>query len=258
MPRSIDIGTGLYGAGRYLSVWSMVDGYPRCPAPALVLGTTAPVDVAAQIAVNRAVAAICARAERAGADAVMVGQAAPPETILAPGPDGEVVEAANPAHAAWIAATERLASAALDADFLHLLRTRADALAVDAAGVTEPGWVLSLPPVPALDPVTQTADWEDGAWVVRYLTGEEAAIWPLRPPPVPDTVTRTQLRLALRERGKLEDADALVASCEDMEVVERWGAGEMERASPHLNMLAPALGLTAGDVDDLFRLGATL
>ncbi|MBP7339646.1 hypothetical protein [Niveispirillum sp.] len=258
MPRSIDIGTGLYGAGRYLSVWSMVDGYPRCPAPALVLGTTAPADVAAQIAVNRAVAAICARAERAEADAVMVGQDAPPETILVPGPDGEVVAMANPAHAAWIAATERLASAAMDADTLHLLRTRAGALDVDAAGVTEPGWVLSLPPVPPLDPLTQTADWDGGAWVVRHLTVDEAAIWPLRPPPVPATVTRTQLRLALRERGLLEIVDSAVALSGDGELAERWAAASMERASPYLSEMAAALGLTATDIDDIFRAAAAL
>lgn len=258
MPRSSDIGTGLYGAGRYLSVWSMLAGYPRCPAPALVLGTTPPGAVAATIAVNRAIAAICARAEQAEADAVMAAQAAPPETILTPGPDGEPVEVPNPAHAAWVVATARLAADAMDTDFRHLLRTRAGAPLQDMSGVAEPEWALSLPPVPALDPLTQTADWDGGAWVVRALSAAELAVWPLRPPPVPDTVTRVQLRLALAARGLLETVDSAVTLSGDAELVERWGAAAMERTSPHLAMMAAALGLTATDIDDIFRRAAAL
>lgn len=257
--RSNDIGLGLYGGGRYLSVWSMVDGHPRCPSPALVLGAAPAAEVAATIAVNRAVAAICARAEAVEAAARLAATDAPPGTIIIAGPDGEPEEAANPAYAAWVAAGQVLDDAAGDDDLQRLLRTRAGIPPDgDGEGVAEQPWSLSLPPVPDLDTLAQTAEWDGAGWVVRGLTPEEAAIWPLRPPPVPATVTRTQLRLALAARGLLETVDAAVTLTGDMELVERWGAAAMERDSPHLAAMAAGLGLTAGDIDDIFRQAAAI
>lgn len=258
MPRSIDIGIGLYGDGRYLSVWSMVDGYPRCQVPALVLGTDDPAAVAAAIAVNRAVADIAGRAEAVEAAALLSVREPPPETVLSAGPDGEAVEIDNPDWLAWVDACALVADAAGDDDLQHLLRTRAGTLTVDAGGVVEPGWTLSLPPVPDLDPVAQTADWDGLAWTVRPLTDAERAIWPLRPPPVPATVTRVQLRLALSARNLLSIVDDAVILSGDMELVERWGAASMERDSPHLADMAAGLGLTSGDIDDIFRAAAAL
>jgi hypothetical protein len=258
MPRSQDIGLGLYGAGRYLSVWSMVAGHPRCQAPALVLGGADPAALAAAIAVNRAVAAIAARAEAVEAAARLAVQDPPPETLMAADGDGQAVAVPNPAFAEWVAAGLLLADTAADADLQHLLRTRADALIMDAGGVVEPGWTLTLPPVPDLDPLTQTADWDGAAWTVRDLTVEEAALWPLRPPPVPATVSRVQLRLALATRGLLDIVDSAVSLSGEMELVERWGAASMERTSPHLADMAAALGLTEGDIDDIFRAASAL
>ncbi|MBP7340456.1 hypothetical protein [Niveispirillum sp.] len=176
--RSEDIGTGVYGGGRYLSVWSMADGYPRCPSPALVLGTAPAAEVAATIAVNRAVAAIAARAEAVEAAARVAAHDPPPATLAA-GPDGEPVEGDNPAYAAWVAAGQVLADASSDDDLQHLLRTRAGALRLDAQGVPEPGWTLSLPPVPPLDPHTQTAVWDGAHWHVRALTEAERERHPI-------------------------------------------------------------------------------
>ncbi|MFV3077513.1 hypothetical protein [Niveispirillum fermenti] len=256
--RSEGIGLGVYGGGRYLSVWSIVGGYPRCPSPALVLGTAQAAQVAATIAVNRAVAAICARAEVVEAAARLAATDAPPETIIT-GPDGEPEEAANPAYAAWVAAGQLLDDAAGDDDLQHLLRTRAGIPPDgDGEGVVEQPWSLSLPPAPDMDPLAQTADWDGSAWAVRDLTPEEQAIWPLRPPPVPATVTRVQLRLALAARNLLDIVDSAVTLTGDMELVERWGAASMERDSPHLASMAAGLGLTAGDVDDIFRQAAGL
>ncbi|AUN31932.1 hypothetical protein [Niveispirillum cyanobacteriorum] len=258
MPRSVDIGTGLYGAGRYLSVWSMVAGYPRCQAPALVLGSADPAALAAAIAVNRAVAGIAARAEAVEAAGRLAVQDPPPETVMEANGDGEPVEVPNPAYVDWVAAGQLLSDTAADADLQHLLRTRADSLITDAGGVVEPGWTLALPPVPDMDPLTQTADWDGAAWTVRDLTVEEAAIWPLRPPPVPATVSRVQLRLALAARGLLDIVDSAVTLSGDMELVERWGAASMERTSPHLADMAADMGLSESDIDDIFREAAAL
>lgn len=258
MQRSGDIGTGLYGGGLYLGRWTMADGYPRCIQAPLILADADPHAVAATIAVNRAVAGLCAQAEAVEAAAMLAAMPAPPETMLTAGPDGEAVAVANPAHAAWVSAGALLADAAGQADLQHLLRTRAGTLTVDEAGAEEAGWVLSLPPVPTLDPLTQTADWDGADWIVRDLTGAEAASWPLRPPPVPATVTRTQLRLALSARNLLDMVDAAVTLSGDTELIERWGAAAMERSSPHLAMMAAAMGLSAADIDDIFRAASAL
>lgn len=176
MQRSVDIGTGLYGAGLYLAQWTMVAGHPRCIHAPLILADADPHAVARVIALNGAVAAICARAEAVEVAATLAVQHPPPATVWAACPDGEPVEVDNPAHAAWVAAGQIVADAAGDDDLQLLLRTRADALALDAGGVAEAGWSLSLPPVPDLDPLTQTAQWDGAAWTVRVLTMEEGAV----------------------------------------------------------------------------------
>lgn len=259
--RSEDIGLGVYGDGRYLSVWTMVDGYPRCPSPALVLGSALVAEVAATIAGNRAVAAVAARAEAVEAATLLAAQAPPPEMLDGLDAAGEPVLLPNPAHDAWTAAVALVAAAVDDGALQYLLRTRAGALAlaVDVEGQpAEAPYVLDLPPVPDLDPLAETADWDGAAWTVRALTPPEAATWPLQAPPVPATVTRTQLRLALAARSLLETVDAAVTLTGDMELVERWGAASMERDSPHLAAMAAGLGLSAADVDDIFRQAAGL
>ena len=257
--RSNDIGTGAYAGGRYLARWTLVGGHPRCILPPLSLPDSAAGAVADAIAVNRAVAAIAARAEVVESAAVRAAQEPPPETIMAAGLDDPPVAVPNPASMAWDAAVALLADVASDADLQHLLRTRADALATDEWGQpAEAAWALTLPPVPALDPLSQTADWDGTGWAVRDLTAEEAAGWPLQPPPVPATVSRVQLRLALAARGLLETVDGAVQMTGDTELTERWGAAVMERASPYLAEMAAALGLSAADIDDIFRQAAGL
>lgn len=261
MQRSDDIGTGVYGGGRYLARWTLIDGRPCCPDAPLILDGALDATVAATIAVNRAVAAIAAHAEQVEAAAAMAAREPPPVTVLSADgdPDAPPMVVPNPARAEWDAAVALLADVAGDDDLQHLLRTRADALSCDDAGQrTEAAWSLSLPPVPDLAPLTQTADWDGAAWVVRALTAEERAIWPLQPPPVPATVSRVQLRLALAARGLLATVDGAVQLTGDTELTERWGAAVMERASPYLAEMASALGLSQVDIDDIFRAAADL
>ncbi len=267
MPRSDDIGTGLYSGGRYLSVWSMLGGQPRCVDPALVLGSADPAAVAAAIAGNRAVAGIAARAEAVEAAARLAAQEPPPATMLIAGPDGEAVAIDNPALAAWVAAGQLLADVGGDDDLQHMLRTRGGALLLDESGVEEAGWSLYLPPVPPLLPLAQTADWDGAAWSVRDLSPAEAASWPLQPPPVPAVVSRTQLRLVLAELpappesgagNVLDFVDGVVAASGDRVLQERWAAERMERDSPYLiGMATGLLQLDSDGIDAIFRQAAT-
>lgn len=71
-------------------------------------------------------------------------------------------------------------------------------------------------------------------------------------PVVPDEVAMWQLRLALQVRGKLDAANTLAAGAGDV-VQAAWdGAATVARASPVINALAPALGLSQNDVDAIF------
>lgn len=98
----------------------------------------------------------------------------------------------------------------------------------------------------------ESAFFEDGVWVVR---GAE-------PEPVPSVVTRRQGRLALLNVGKLDDVEAAIDAIEDP-VQQRaaqieYEADTWERSNPFLQQLWAQLGGTEQELDDLFRLGATL
>jgi hypothetical protein len=82
-----------------------------------------------------------------------------------------------------------------------------------------------------------------------------------QPEPVPQTVSRFQARAALHLAGKLTDAEAAVeaAAAENPLIALAWReAVEFKRTSPALNALAGAIGMTPEDVDNLFRLAATI
>jgi hypothetical protein len=262
-PRDPAIWPGLYASGRpYLSVWTLLAGYPRCVAPPLAIDGGDPATladtIAGAIAVNGVVADLAARAGAVEAAARLAAQDPPPSMIATPDLAGQMQETPNPAHAAWTAAVALVADAAGDDALQQLLRTRALALALDAWGQpAEPPYALDLPPVPALDALAETADWDGEGWIVRTLTGPERAAWPIRPPPVPARVSRTQLRLTLAAGGVLDMVDAAIAGSGDAELIERWAATDMERASPHLIALAGSLlGLDAAGIDDFFRAAA--
>jgi hypothetical protein len=74
------------------------------------------------------------------------------------------------------------------------------------------------------------------------------------PPPVPQQVTPYQARVALLGAGLLDTVNALMAH-EDTPAPAKiaWEyATYIERHSPFITALAPALGLTEQQVDDLF------
>jgi hypothetical protein len=75
-------------------------------------------------------------------------------------------------------------------------------------------------------------------------------------------VTMRQCRLALLSIGKLVDVDAAIASLDEplksMAMIEWEYASDVMRISQLIDVLAPALGLDAEAVDNLFIVGAKL
>lgn len=92
-------------------------------------------------------------------------------------------------------------------------------------------------------------------------TWQEEQPAPVAPPP-PSSVTMRQARLALLSIGKLADVATAIAALppEQRAVAEiEWEfASTVERESPLIALMAPALELTSEDLDDLFALGSTL
>lgn len=74
---------------------------------------------------------------------------------------------------------------------------------------------------------------------------------------VPQVVTRFQARLALFQQGLLEAVEMAIAGA-DRPTQLAYEAGTFERHSPVVVGMAQALGLTDGQLDDLFILAATL
>jgi hypothetical protein len=77
-------------------------------------------------------------------------------------------------------------------------------------------------------------------------------------PPVPESVTPRQIRLALTCVGLRATVEAAIAQA-PQDVRDDWEyALEMRRDWPALNALAQQLGITPEQIEDLFTLAATL
>lgn len=77
-------------------------------------------------------------------------------------------------------------------------------------------------------------------------------------PPVPASVTPRQARLALLAAGMLDTANAAVAASDKPTQIAWDYATTIERANPVIAAMAGTLGLTAAQVDDLFRAAAQI
>lgn len=92
-----------------------------------------------------------------------------------------------------------------------------------------------------------------------------SAFTPPAPPPapLPEAVTMRQARLALLRLGLLDDVEAVLGSIPDEQqrraALLTWEySGAVERDNTLIAMLAPAIGLTPAQIDDLFRMAAAL
>lgn len=120
---------------------------------------------------------------------------------------------------------------------------------------------LSLLGLPVVSVSRDRIDFADGA------TQEEQAAalaifdaWDWSAAPVPSQVTATQAKLALIDAGLYEAVDIWIQAAEATASGYRyrvvWDATNWYRTSRELNEIAADIGLTAGQVDDLFRLAS--
>ena len=77
-------------------------------------------------------------------------------------------------------------------------------------------------------------------------------------PPVPESVTPRQARLALLGAGLLDAVNAAVAAAGTQAQIDWDYALEIKRSNPLIASMAAGLGLTSAQIDDLFRTAATL
>jgi len=92
---------------------------------------------------------------------------------------------------------------------------------------------------------------------------------PPAPPPVPEYITPAQLRIAARrvlgiDRGTLEGTvAAIIAGISDPaardDAQDKWDlATVIERSHPLVDVVRQVFSKTHAEVDDMFRVGATL
>jgi len=78
------------------------------------------------------------------------------------------------------------------------------------------------------------------------------------PAPVPEEVRQAQARRALLAVGLLDDVEAAVAAASrDIQIAWEYEPN-IRRDSPMVAALAPAIGLTDAQLDDLFRAAAEI
>lgn len=106
------------------------------------------------------------------------------------------------------------------------------------------------------------ANWIPGtlAKIGDTWDGEEF-VTPVVPDPVPESVTRRQAKVALLQAGLLDDVEAGIEAIADPTTKRiaklDWSeAQEFRRDWPLLNQLAAGMGITDGQLDELFRAAA--
>jgi hypothetical protein len=77
-------------------------------------------------------------------------------------------------------------------------------------------------------------------------------------PTVPQIVTRRQAMLALLAAGKLDTVELQIQNSPRAVQIAWEAAGTFERANPLIKALAPSLGLSDEDIDNLFIEAAKL
>lgn len=77
-------------------------------------------------------------------------------------------------------------------------------------------------------------------------------------PPVPSVVSAAQGRLALLNAGLLDQVKAAVEQADEATKIWFEYATEWRRDNAALNALGTQLGLSSGDIDDLFKVAAAL
>lgn len=130
------------------------------------------------------------------------------------------------------------------------------------AHIIENGIVTNTIEVESLGFMPNLVDASEGGAIGWLYDGEKFTPPAPTPEPVPSSVTMRQARLALHAHGKLtavQDAINLLPDPPKTAAQIEWDyASVVERASPFVEMLTPALGMTDAEMDDLFREAAKL
>lgn len=97
--------------------------------------------------------------------------------------------------------------------------------------------------------VGESAVWDGSAWEV------------VTPQPAPElfaALTPWQVRQVLTQSGKRQAVEDMI-NAGSLELQDAWRyASEFKRDNPFLVQMAAAMGMSDAEVDDMFRLGATL
>lgn len=131
---------------------------------------------------------------------------------------------------------------------------KGDAAALEAAGILI---VRPVPPprTPGMIPVEGEPEQRDGVW---WQTWRLIAAPPPDDPHIPDAVSPLQMRRALRQQGLMDAVTAYVA-VQDADTQDAWEyAVEIRRDDALIASAADALGKTPAEIDDLFRLAASI
>lgn len=90
-------------------------------------------------------------------------------------------------------------------------------------------------------------------------TGETTTVpYTPAPTPVPASVTPRQAKLALLAAGHLTNVEAAIAAANTATQINWREATEFLRTDPLVGSIGAGLGLTSSQIDDLFKLAATL
>jgi len=115
------------------------------------------------------------------------------------------------------------------------------------------GWILRVADGAHIPPDSANRDYAEFlAWEVEGGVAEPYV------QPVPASVTRRQFKQGLTRIGLRAAAEAAIAAAD--QDTKDWYADSLnfERSNPVMNGMAVALGKTPADIDNLFRLAATL
>jgi hypothetical protein len=124
---------------------------------------------------------------------------------------------------------------------------------------TPADWMSSTAlPVPSYDPTTSSAIFTNGAWSVVQAPPADSVI-----PPKVTEVTMRQARLALLGAGLLDDVDAALNAIPNeaqrkAALIEWEFSNTVQRDMSLVQQLAPALGLSEQQLDNLFAQAAQL
>lgn len=125
------------------------------------------------------------------------------------------------------------------------------------AHVVENNVVVNTIEIDSLDAIPGLVDGSTGGIGWAFINGILTPP-PAQSAPVPESVSKFQAKAALLQAGLLDSVEAMMAAPQTPAVAKlAWSdAQEFRRTSPTVAAMTAALGLSEGQIDDLFRVAA--